>query len=79
MSNDWNAFRTRLEADGYLYADEQAKKIPRVAEENTLRWRHLQRLMKMIQKKDTQFWANGEVDAEDILAKLLFLIKMENI
>ena len=78
MLNDWEGFRHRLEADGYLYEATEAQKIARVAVENEQRWQHFKRLVRMIQKKNASFLANKSLDAELILDELLLLIPQKN-
>ena len=78
MSNEWKLFRGRLEQEGVLFCDSDAAKIARVDRQNRAYWSHLQRLMRMIQKKDAAFFANAETEPEQILRHLFTVTKTKN-
>ena len=64
MSNDWNAFRTKLEQEGVLFVDEDTHALPRVQEKNRRRWGHIRRILMMVQKKEHSLYANDTLDIE---------------
>lgn len=79
MKHDWNGFRTRLEEQGYLFNAEDALKIPRIAQENALRWAHIQRLLRLITKKRSELCIDGSLEWNSLLPMLLALFQEEDL
>lgn len=75
MSNDWNAFRKKLEEEGVLFVDEDTHVLPRVREKNMRRWEHIRRVLMMIQKKEPALYANEELNIEQVFEGLLRVTK----
>ena len=77
MSNDWNAFRERLEHEGVIYSEEEVQVIPRLQEKNLHRWSHICKMATMIQKKQSDFVVDARLDMEHLFDTFLYLIKKD--
>tara|TARA_B100000683_G_C12225030_1_gene446638 strand:+ start:152 stop:619 length:468 start_codon:yes stop_codon:yes gene_type:complete len=75
MSNDWSAFREKLEEEGVLFVDEDTHVLPRVRERNMRRWGHIRRILMMVQKKEPDLYATEELDIEQVFEGLLRVTK----
>ena len=78
MNNDWTAFRMALETRGDLFSENDAAKIPRIQLQNQSRWKHIQWLVKMVQKKDPELVVNDALTLSSIYERLMVVTKQSN-
>jgi hypothetical protein len=75
MANDWEGFRQSLEAEGFLFCDEEAQLLPRIYEKNQNRWNHIRRMILMIQKRNPELVVDTQLDLATVFVSLLQVIK----